>query len=150
MTNSLKSKRLQWLYAALALCALLVLPRLWNIGVESYKYGSAEKVEATLSANPNDAKAHLILADELSSQGKLDEAIAHYRDAVRLNPGKVKYQNSLAMALDRHGEEAESLQIYRAVAQSNSKYADNARLRLRIEQEYIKNGRVKSLNNLKR
>jgi Flp pilus assembly protein TadD len=56
--------------------------------------------------------AHRHLGDVLASQGKLDEAIAHYREVVRLRPRYVAGILSLANALTRAGRIDEAVTQY--------------------------------------
>jgi 4-amino-4-deoxy-L-arabinose transferase-like glycosyltransferase len=60
--------------------------------------GQAE-LEAALEANPGDAKAHAQLALLLERQAKLAEAIAHFREALRLAPDDPAVLNNLAWVL---------------------------------------------------
>jgi len=53
-----------------------------------------------LSSLPTDADAHNQLGIALASQDRLDEAIEHFAEAVRLNPDLQSARNNLALALD--------------------------------------------------
>ena len=44
---------------------------------------------------PDNAEAHNNLGVSLNDQGKLDEAIAEYREAIRLKPEHVEAHNNL-------------------------------------------------------
>jgi hypothetical protein len=60
---------------------------------------SQADAEAALEANPNDAKAHAQLALLLTRQGKIVEAIGHYREALRITPDDPAVLNNLAWLL---------------------------------------------------
>ncbi len=72
--------------------------------------------EAALQENPKDARAHAQLAFRLQQQGKMDEAIGHYRESLRLMPDQPGVLNNFAWLLAtcpeariRNGEEAVQL-----------------------------------------
>jgi Flp pilus assembly protein TadD len=52
-----------------------------------------------VECKPNFAKAHNSLGAVLAYVGNLDEAIAHFTEALRIKPGFIKAQNNLSMAL---------------------------------------------------
>jgi tetratricopeptide (TPR) repeat protein len=68
----------------------------------------------TLAGNPDCWMAHNNLASKLTLRGKLDEAVEHYREAIRLVPawaGPFPYNNlgAVLLALGRYGEAIEAL-----------------------------------------
>jgi Flp pilus assembly protein TadD len=48
--------------------------------------------------------AHTILGSALRAQGKLDEAVAEYREAIRLKPDDLSAHNCLGGALRAQGK----------------------------------------------
>jgi tetratricopeptide (TPR) repeat protein len=66
-----------------------------------------------LAVNPDDWVAHVNLAIHLKQQGKTDEALAHYREALRLRPGRdaiaADLLYNLGNALLARGELSEAL-----------------------------------------
>ncbi|HXG65571.1 MAG TPA: tetratricopeptide repeat protein, partial [Blastocatellia bacterium] len=62
---------------------------------------------------PNDFTAHLNLGAALQSQGRLEEAIQSYRQAIRIKPGDAAARNSLGTALQMTGSYAEAVAQYR-------------------------------------
>jgi len=62
--------------------------------------------------HPLYAQTHFNLGVVLGKQGKLDEAIAHYRQALRFNPDSVEAHNNLANALRQGGRVEEALAGY--------------------------------------
>ena len=54
---------------------------------------------AALKNNSSDYQAHFNLALSMSRVGRKDEAIAHYREALRINPNYAEAQRALAELL---------------------------------------------------
>jgi tetratricopeptide (TPR) repeat protein len=59
------------------------------------------------------AQAHFNLGVVVAQQGKIDEAISHYRQAQRLNPESVETHNNLANVLRQRGQVDEAMSCYR-------------------------------------
>jgi tetratricopeptide (TPR) repeat protein len=70
------------------------------------------------------AQAHFNLGVVLARQGKLDEAIAHYRRSLRFNPESVETHNNLANALRQKGLVDEALASYRQALRSRPNCAE--------------------------
>ena len=82
-------------------------------------YLNAETVwRDTLAKNPASSMAHHNLAIELQGRGQWDEAIEHYRLAVRYQPTHAKAQNNLGLALAAKANLPEAIACYRAALQS--------------------------------
>lgn len=65
------------------------------------RFGELEDESRKLiSSAPHDADAHNQLGIALASQDRLDEAVEHFAEAVRLNPELRWARNNLALALD--------------------------------------------------
>jgi tetratricopeptide (TPR) repeat protein len=69
----------------------------------------------TLVKNPNCWLAHNNLGEQLAEEGKLDEAIAHFQAAVRIDPDSWESQINLGKALIREDRAEEALPHFRAV-----------------------------------
>jgi tetratricopeptide (TPR) repeat protein len=67
----------------------------------------------TVKRRAGNAFAHYNLGRELYALGRTDEALEHYREAVRLDPNDELAQNGLGAALHRTGEVAEAVEHYR-------------------------------------
>ena len=59
-----------------------------------------------------DAQVHHNLGRVLASQGKLEEAVDHFKLAIRLQPGFMAARRSLVMALQQQGKTAEASREY--------------------------------------
>ncbi|MDY6951495.1 MAG: tetratricopeptide repeat protein [Thermodesulfobacteriota bacterium] len=77
-----------------------------------------------LSKNPQSARAHLNLGAALVSQGKVDDAIGHYRKALKIKPYYVRTHNNLAIALREKGNLQEAISHYRTALRIRPKYVD--------------------------
>jgi tetratricopeptide (TPR) repeat protein len=60
----------------------------------------------------NNAVAHINLGTALEAEGKLEDALAHYREALRLEPRRAQAHNNLGNALDALGRSAEAIAHY--------------------------------------
>jgi len=68
--------------------------------------------------------AYLKLGDVLAAQGKLDEAIKHYTEALRIEPDYPTVRNALGIALSRQGKLDEAVSHYTRALQVNPDLAD--------------------------
>jgi tetratricopeptide (TPR) repeat protein len=67
----------------------------------------------TLAKNPDAWLAHNNLGARLKSQGRVDEAIIHYRAAIRAKPTFADAHNNLAIVLSSRGRLDEAIRHYR-------------------------------------
>jgi tetratricopeptide (TPR) repeat protein len=77
-----------------------------------------------LAIDPNSSLAANGVGEALARQGKLAEAIAHYREALRIRPGYVNALNNWGNALARQGRPAEAIERYRKALQIRPRYAE--------------------------
>jgi len=77
-----------------------------------------------LSKNPQSARAHLNLGAVLVTQGKVDDAIAHYREALKIKPYYVRTHNNLGIALREQGKLDEAISHYRTALRIRPQYVD--------------------------
>jgi tetratricopeptide (TPR) repeat protein len=83
---------------------------------------------ACTSANP---MAHHSLGNALMAEGKVDEAIAQYKQAIQFKPDYVRALNNLGVALSSQGRLAEAIPHFQRVVQLRPQYA-NARFNLAV------------------
>ena len=87
---------------------------IWQVlGISLTRQGkdSLQALQRAAQLLPNDAGAHNNLANALSRLGRLDEAVAHYRHALRFSPDFAEAHNNLGHALldlGRFGDAAAS------------------------------------------
>jgi len=65
-----------------------------------------------LAVDPNSFMAHNNLGYALDRQGKLAEAIEHYRQALRIKPDYAEAHNNVGHALDGQGKSAEAIEHF--------------------------------------
>jgi len=68
--------------------------------------------QTSVDARPGSIRGHYNLAVALAGEGKPDEAIEHYRQAVRLYPDYVQAHNNLAVLLEERGRPDEAIRHY--------------------------------------
>jgi tetratricopeptide (TPR) repeat protein len=93
-----------------AVCAILLAA----LGVLTWRqcriYASEETLwRATLAQNPSSWLAQDNLATVLDLEGRLDEALIHYRASVDIYPGHSEARSNLGAALDRQGRLDEAI-----------------------------------------
>lgn len=69
--------------------------------------------EYTISLRPRTSLAHNNLGMVLAGQGKVEEAVAHYREALNIRPDNEEAHNNLGVALSGQGRAAEAIVHYR-------------------------------------
>jgi tetratricopeptide (TPR) repeat protein len=100
--------------AAAALCALAVMT--WN---ECGTYRDLKTFYGTiLKRNPDAFMAHNNLGIELAHEGRFEEAIAHYREAVRIRPDYAEGHTNFGLALCATGRVEEGIAHFRAAIRS--------------------------------
>jgi tetratricopeptide (TPR) repeat protein len=65
-----------------------------------------------LDVTENNEIAHKAYGDALEKRGQTDEAISHYREAIRLKPGYADAHNNLGIALGKKGRVDEAIDQY--------------------------------------
>jgi len=93
-------------FAVLLLCARRQV-RIWQNDFTLFGHAVA--------VTENNPIMHNNLALAIQSQGRTDEAIAHYRQVLRANPDFVPAHNNLALALQSQGKLDEALSHYRQI-----------------------------------
>jgi tetratricopeptide (TPR) repeat protein len=77
-----------------------------------------------LECNPADPAAYNELGLALVGQGKVDEAIAQYREALRVDPSYAKADFNLGLAMERQGRMNEASAAYREALQVKPNYGE--------------------------
>jgi Flp pilus assembly protein TadD len=78
----------------------------------------------TIAKNPDAWLAHNNLGFALYKQGKLDEAISHFSEALRIKPGYEKAHNNSGVALDDQGKLDEAIYHYHKALRIKPDYAE--------------------------
>ena len=107
-----ESLRIKWIPPALSASLLVALGFLtWN---QCAMYANVETLwQTTTARNPGCWMAHNNLGLALFQRGRTQEAIAQYREALRIDPAFADAQSNLGNALLRQGRTAEAVACYR-------------------------------------
>lgn len=105
------------------LSRILPLPLMAALGLLSWRqagiYADVETLwRDTISKNPGAWMAHCNLGFLLASRGRLDEAVSHYNEALRLKPDDAKTLYDLGVALDAQGKSDEALICFRRAVEA--------------------------------
>ncbi|MCX6922234.1 MAG: tetratricopeptide repeat protein [Verrucomicrobia bacterium] len=76
----------------------------------------------TLAVTTDNAFAHASLGDELTKQGRMEEAEAHFAEAVRLRPRYPEALSDLGLTRVMRGKLEEGIEYYRAAIVINPRY----------------------------
>ena len=107
--------------AGVALLLMLGMATRIRAGV----YATAETLwRDTLSKNPNAWMAHNNLGLVLQGSGKVSEAIAHYEQALRIEPDDAEAHNNLGLVLQGSGKVSEAIAHYKQALRINPDFAD--------------------------
>ncbi len=98
--------------AAAAVIALIWLAFLTRAGIPAWKSSESLFAQA-VAAVPDNWWAHHKMGQIRAGQGRLDEAMHHYREAVRIGPGLDMSWNNLGEVLDRLGRADEAEAAFR-------------------------------------
>jgi tetratricopeptide (TPR) repeat protein len=81
-----------------------------------------------LRLKPEDAQAHNNLANVLMEQGRLEDAVSEYGEALRLNPDhNPEAHYNLALALSRQGKRQEAINHVTEALRARPDYPDAKR-----------------------
>jgi Flp pilus assembly protein TadD len=102
----------RWRYgrAALTTAAILIIASLTGASrVQASYWKDSERLwQQTIANTSNNHVAHAHLADLLLRQGRINDAISHCQEAVRIQPNDTDAQNNLGLALLLSGDEADA------------------------------------------
>jgi tetratricopeptide (TPR) repeat protein len=92
---------------------------------QSTIYGDAETLyRDTISKNPNAWMAHYNLGVLLVNRGRADEVMAHFSEALRLQPDDADAHYNLGVALEKQGRLQEAMAHFSAAGRLRPDYAD--------------------------
>src|SRR5205823_14515411 len=80
----------------------------------------------TVAKNPDAALAHNNLGLILDGRDRVDEAVAHYREALRVKPDFVEAQSNMGLALIRLGRLDEAIVHLREAVRTDPGFADRS------------------------
>jgi tetratricopeptide (TPR) repeat protein len=122
IATGLKRAPLSMRPAGVALCITLVAALTALSSKQSRMYADAVTLwNATLERNPDCWVAHNNLGTILSARGQQQEAIEHYREAIRIRPGYYTAHSNLGTALANTGQLREGLDHLRKATEMQPK-----------------------------
>jgi tetratricopeptide (TPR) repeat protein len=102
-----------WRYgpAALTTAAIVIIASLTGASrVQASYWKDSERLwQQTIANTSNNHVAHAHLADLLLREGRINDAIFHCQEAVRIQPNDTDAQNNLGLAFLQVGDEADAL-----------------------------------------
>jgi len=106
-----------YLFPKRSLACVLLLAIVVPLGAATYKRNMTWQDEKTLwsdvvSKSPYNYRAHNNLGKALKYEGRLDEAIAHYQQALQIHPDYQKAHNNLAVVLSKQGRKNQAMDHY--------------------------------------
>lgn len=98
-----------------AVSAAMILAIMGMLTWQQTKYwqSSLTLFQRAIDVTAGNYIAHNALANSLQAKGRLDEAVFHYREAVRLEPNFAKAYHNLAVVLEEQGKNEEAIDAYR-------------------------------------
>ena len=96
--------------AVLTLAAFALVAR----GQLAHWHDSLSLFERAAAVTENNGFAREVIAREYANQDRNEEAVRHFAEAVRVNPGRVRSHFGLAVTLTRLGREDEAIEAWRA------------------------------------
>jgi tetratricopeptide (TPR) repeat protein len=131
-TERLRAPKTMYGYGAIVLAIFIGLTRR-----QCLVYADLETLwRDTLAKNPNAWLAHNNLGIVLRDEGKIPQAIEHYREAIRLNPNYELAYNNLGVALKNEGKVEEAIVQYQLALKANPRFP-NAYYNLGVAQAMI-------------
>jgi tetratricopeptide (TPR) repeat protein len=103
---------------AVLVYALMVLT--WS--QNKYWQNSFALFEHTLDVTTDNAEAQTMYGGALMEQGKTDEAIGHFIEAIRIRPKDAKAEYILGVALASEGKHQEALEFYAAALRAQPEF----------------------------
>jgi tetratricopeptide (TPR) repeat protein len=109
---------------AIAACAAVAALAIGARGQAATWRTNRALFEHALAVTRENGWAHNNLGVTLANEGKLEEGIVHYREAVRIQPYRFHSRLNLGRALARQGRIDEAIAQYQAALQINPRFAD--------------------------
>jgi tetratricopeptide (TPR) repeat protein len=120
VSRHITSKRLR----VVLVCTIVMVSSFWT-----YQRNNVWSDEVALwkdceKKSPNKARPHINLGKALNKQGRTEEAINHYLQALRINPDDTDAYNNLGIALFSKGNNKEAIASFREALRIKPDYAD--------------------------
>ena len=106
-----------------AVCAITLVSAAWTYERNTVWSNAVTLWNDVVKKSPQKARPHNNLGNALKHQGKIEEAIAHFKKALQINPGYAKAYNNLGTALASQGKTEEALKHFGMALYINPGYA---------------------------
>jgi tetratricopeptide (TPR) repeat protein len=93
----------------------------------------------TVACASGNASANFSLGNALIQKGRVDEAIAHYQNALRILPGYAQVHNNLGNALLQEGKVDEAISHFQRALENKANYAE---ARYNLGNAFLQKGKV--------
>ena len=108
-----------WMASLLVLSALAICAHIQ----QRYWKNTITLCEHALKVTDNNYKAHFCIADMFLEQGRIEEAIRHNTETLRIKPNYTRALSSLGVALHRAGRIDEAMYYYKRALEINPGFA---------------------------
>ena len=115
------ARRKKWLAAAATVLISILMVLTWQ-QVQYWK-NSITLFEHSIKVTSNNYKLHYNLGVALVKEGRIDEAVGHYSEALRIQPDSLNAHYNLGNVLARQGRIDEAIAHYLKVLRINPDYA---------------------------
>ena len=105
------------------ICAITLVFSVWTYERNTIWSDAVSLWSDVVKKSPQKARPHNNLGNALKHQGKIEEAIAHFKKALQINPGYAKAHNNLGTALASQGKTEEALKHFGMALYINPGYA---------------------------
>jgi tetratricopeptide (TPR) repeat protein len=115
--------KIAWLRIGL-LCLIVFVLAVWTYQRNRVWESPLTLWTDVVKKSPNKERPHSNLGLVLANQGKLDEAIVHYKKALQLNPKYPETHNNLGAAFAKQGKTDEAIEQYHNALQIKSDFVE--------------------------
>ena len=105
------------------ICAISLVFSTWTYERNTVWSNDVGLWSDTVKKSPQKVRPHNNLGNALKRQGKFEEAIAHFKKALQINPGYAKAHNNLGTALASQGKTEEAIKHFGIALYINPEYA---------------------------
>ena len=107
-----------WMLSLIVLSVLVVRTCLWL----GYWKDTIALCQHTLNVTENNYVAHFCMARKLREEGRIEEAIRHYSEAIRIKPNYIDALNGLGNTLRVAGRNNEAIACYKKALEINPRH----------------------------
>ncbi len=111
------------------ICAFLAIALLFPLSMLSFKQigywkNSFALFQHAVEVTEDNYLAQSALGHSMAKQGDMENAVVHFREAARLKPERINYQNDLGRALVATGHFSEAVSVLESVIEQKARFAE--------------------------